>query len=464
MNPDVEAGQIGYGAATVAPSPPAGFAFANWANPASYFLGSTGTQLLVLTATRRALVETSFALDSYHQSGIHRASIAGWMLRDAYLAPDGHIYVLIGRSNPTESTSRAVIEVRQYDQNLRLLGTAQVDGGFDSDGVYDGLGASAPDMVLAGTTLIVHMSRAIFHIKGDWAAHHEVNLAFAVDTSTMTATDIPDRPYASHSFNEFVATAGDDVLFIDHGDAYPRGVQLGIMHGYLAPNHGQTWNTSQCGPTVGTPTDPVTGQPLSVDPSYCWQSPTENDYMVFTIPADNAALANHNMLTVNFTGTTVNGFGVADSRALTVGLSVPNGHAIDGVTGHSPHLRANVYLTSTDTATGATTLVWLTTRNPQDQTYLELQPALTPLANGDFAVVWDEWHEKHVTMQYRLVDDTGTVLAQKQWSGHSFAAVSQPVLAGHRILWVGSSTTPGSRNYLRGINVRNPADPVLIER
>lgn len=187
--------------------------------------------------------------------------------------------------------------------------------------------------------------------------------------------------------------------------------------------------------------------------------------MTFTVPQDGKALAKHDMGSVNFTGITVNGFAVSEARALMVGLSVPNGHKVAGSTGHSTKLIGNVYLSSTDTTGGGTKLVWLTKRKANTKEFVEEQPALVPLENGDFAVIWDELHGEHVTMNYRLVDETGRVLASRRWSGHAFAAVSQPVLAGSRILWVGEATAKGhyrARNQLYGLSVANPASPSLL--
>jgi hypothetical protein len=465
MQPDLATSQIGYGQADQSSEGRGGFAFAEWASPDSYFLGVAGRQLLVIATKSDKLVETSFDLGNHHRGRVRTASISGWTLTDAYMGPDGRIYTLLGRDNPTQSRTRTVIEVRQYDQNLHLLGVARVAGGADEMGVYDGVGDSAPDMDLSGTTLIVHMSRLIFHIQNDWADHHEVNLSLAVDTTTMTASEIADAPYASHSFNEYVGVSEDDLLFVDHGDAYPRGVQLGVMPDYLAPEHGRVWDAVDCGPTVGTPTDPMTGEPIGEDPSFCWTEPGTDDHMAFTVPKDDAALAHHDMTSVNYTGVTVNGFAVTESDALTVGLSVPNGHKVDAVASHSPSLMGNVFLTSTNTTTGATRLVWLTEREPKTKEFLEEQPALVDLGDGNFGVLWDEFHGKRVTMNYRLVSETGKVLAGKRWGGHAFAAVAQPVLAGSQIFWVGEASTKDSydvANYLYGLDVTNPAKPALL--
>jgi hypothetical protein len=87
-------------------------------------------------------------------------------------------------------------------------------------------------MTLAGNRLVVHMSRLMYDING---VHHQGDLTFEVDTGTMTATtfqQLGDNPYSSHSFQQLVAMNGSSLVTIDHGDAYPRAIRMGVMANY----------------------------------------------------------------------------------------------------------------------------------------------------------------------------------------------------------------------------------------
>ena len=53
-----------------------------------------------------------------------------------------------------------------------------------------------------------------------------------VDTASMKVTDSYtdisniSQGYVSHSFNQFIDLDGNQIVAVDHGDAYPRSVVL----------------------------------------------------------------------------------------------------------------------------------------------------------------------------------------------------------------------------------------------
>ena len=137
----------------------------------------------------------------------------------------------MGRSNPHENDARTVGEVRKYDAQLNLLGTAQIKGGIDNYGIYRLPAQGASSMMLDGSQLLVHTSRNVYEMDGP--RHHEANLALAVDTNTMQVTDFSGRvrrpllqPADSRS-----TTATRSSL--DHADGYPRAVAISVVHNSL---------------------------------------------------------------------------------------------------------------------------------------------------------------------------------------------------------------------------------------
>ena len=90
-----------------------------------------------------------------------------------------------------------------------------------------------------------------------------------------------------------------------------------------------------------------------------------------------------------------------------------------------------------------------------------------PVGGGQFAVLYSVLTPKHVSMRYALVSSAGRVLARRTWKGKEYNAMGQPVLVGHKLLWVGAnmtSRTDANGYYLYGLNVRNPATPSLLRR
>jgi len=66
-------------------------------------------------------------------------------------------------------------------------------------------------------------------------------------------------------------------------------------------------------------------------------------------------------------------------------------------------------------------------------------------------------------MEYRLIDSAGTVLASTSFPGVFFCAISDPILIGGKVYWVGIE--PDSHtglDYLFGLDVSDPATPALL--
>jgi hypothetical protein len=397
----------------------AGPAFSNWASPDPYTLGSDGKQLLV-AGTQSGVLRLS-AWDPAKSRQLWKRSLVLAPLKVGAVLPasDGFVYVLVGRDNPTESTTDSVIELRKYTQDLKLVGTAAVSGGFDGNGIFSSFEATASSIAQSGGTVIVHTARLIFHIPGDSAPHHQVNLSFAVDTGPMTARPVIG-PYASHSFRQFVRIRGADVLFADHGDAFPRGIQVGFLAGGLAA--------------------PANG--------------------VFARPVNSIAKVFPGDIGDNDTGATLNGFEVGTTHALTTGLvRLPN--VADTAT-------RNVFLTSTDLAAGTSTERAVTRSfAPADAKSAIGQPQLVPVGGGRFAVIFAVGTGAMSAVRYELVDQTGAAQASRTWK-QPFVPLGQPITIGKRVFWVGTDGKPAKagkvNQYLFGLDVANPAKPKALTK
>ena len=264
----------------------------------------------------------------------------------------------------------------------------------------------------------------------------------------MAAQLVDSAPYSSHSFRQFVRVQGaDDAVYLDHGDAYPRAIQLGVVPDYFAPAHGVTL-VPGCVPD---------------DPAYvadCTQAPESRTFDLWHFSGETGD---------NYTGTTVNGLEVGATHALTVGLSVPHEHAVQGVTGSASRLVRNAYLFSTDTTTGASRFVWLTAYRPTSTKASVGQPQLVPLGNDRFAVLFATKLGTTTRMQYRVIDEAGDVLASQTWTGRQFSALGPPVVVGSKLFWVGYAQTDARRgrgggHYLYALDVANALHARLISK
>jgi hypothetical protein len=398
----------------------------NWARPDYVGYYSNGGRILTVVSLKQAgdaLSVQRVNLSTRGRVGAARSvSLAGWPdWGGFYAGPDRCLYVLCGRENPDEDDALDVVAVRRYDRAWRPLGTAYVKGSATQGGIkgiYSPFVAGSPQMVLSGKRLVVHMSRLIYGIGG---VHHQVSLTFEVDVRSMTARTFDELggcAYSSHSFRQLVTMNRGDLVTVDHGDAYPRAIQLGVMAGYPSRR------------TVAT-------------------------YDLFKF---NGATGD------NFTGATVTGLAGGPSGIVVVGTSIRQPDAPTGPLGSGGE-RRNVYLIRANPKTGAHTVRWLTGFSP-DGAKEALEPRIVRVGQDRYAVLFSVEDGSARSLVYRLVNSAGVVLARKSFPAAYFCAASDPILVGNKVYWtgIGPGLTPSTTRYLYGLNVSNPKRPSLLHR
>jgi hypothetical protein len=434
----------------------------NWASPASLYVYPVGAKVGVVavdksnawfTATTYGASQPASAggAATYSPVDTKTVSFADFPVWGGfYAASDGNYYVVTGKANTAESKTDNVIAIGKYDANWQLLATGYVAGGVtqEFEGVYKPFEAGSVSMALVGGSLIVHTARQMFAAAD--GVRHQSNLTFEVDTATMATTSFDAKgiggPYASHSFNQFVQAQGNEVVFVDHGDAYPRALMISGLRGY----------------SPGAMT-------LDAAAGVYWYT-----YEPLKFVGD---LGN------NATYASVTGFELGQGQALVVGSSDPQDGEIAGVSGATASLKRNVFLVtaatgdaapkktctwqtvsgtakqvcSTDPA-GSSSLTWLTQLSPVGTAGVG-EPRLVKLSDNRFAVLYDVADAGSHTLNYKLIDSTGAVLASQSWPGEYFGSDSQPVLIGSSLWWADvpgeTSTTP----YLYALNVAKPTAP-----
>jgi hypothetical protein len=395
------------------------YAHFNWSAPDDLlaFRNAAGRlELVAHDAGATSLTVDTYDATSWAPVGSRRTiSLSGWPLWGGfYAAPDGYRYVLVGRQNPNEDDALAVVAIRRYDANWKLVGTATLPGGVTSGikGIYEPFAASSSHMTLVGTRLVGDMGRLLYAISG---VHHQADLAFEVDVTTMTAKPLSalgGAPYSSHSFNAFVATRGSQLAFVEHGDAYPRAIQFSVI------------------------------------PSY----PTSRKLTSYNVFEIKGATGN------NATGVTLDGVASGTLGMVAVGSS---SRQIDPPDPSKPH---NIFAVWVNPANGNHKLTWLTTLGWQGTSTAE-EPRVVPVGTDLFAVLFTVTNGSAQSLNYRLIDSTGAVKATASWPSKSFFAGGQPVPIGGQLYWIGAkpATTSGrSVAWLYGMDVSTPTKPVLI--
>ena len=136
-------------------------------------------------------------------------------------------YVVWGQKNPDDDPDKEVIRLVKYDKNWNRLGAASLIGAD----TYDPFTAGSLRMAEYGNVLYIRTAHELF--AGTSGVHHQCNQTWQVRTTDMTTIEINNgdwlEGYVSHSFNQFILVDDQaNIVAMDHGDAYPRGICLGM--------------------------------------------------------------------------------------------------------------------------------------------------------------------------------------------------------------------------------------------
>ena len=303
-----------------------------------------------------------------------------------YHGEDGRFYVAVGYDNLKESKKKKVIEVIQYDKNWKKMKTAVIKGGASNyyEGIYEPFRAANVSFAMYGKTLYMFTGRTMFvHSDG---LHHQSNISFAINTSTMKASEA-NESYSSHSFNQCARFKDDSLYLMDHGDAYPRSVQITMADGYSKKN------------TI------------------------VSDYEVFKFKGE---------IGENFTGCYLAGMEVGSKNVLTVGTSQPHYFKVGGKKGMKTSWEENLFVAVTNRKTGKTSVKWLTEYKPNRSDDLLSEARLVKLSDYRFAILISIDDK----LNYFAIDRSGKVIKHKKYSKVPFTASVQPVLHDGKLIWV----------------------------
>ena len=332
-----------------------------------------------------------------------------------YAAPDGTFYALMGRTNTKQQDSFKTIAVQRFSADWKKAGLGFVKGGVTQGikGIYAPFDAGTAAMVLVGDRLVVHTSRLMYK-TGD-GVRHQADYTFQVNTKTMGTKSfqaLGGAPYSSHSFSQkVIMTSGGNLVLVDHGDAYPRAIQMSVMKGF----------------------------------------PAQREVKAYQLMKFPGGLGN------NATGATVTGLASGPQGILVTGSSVRQ--AVKGST-WNPDEKRNAYVISSS-STGRKKVHWLTSFSPKGSKDAG-STRIVQVAPDRFVILFDVAERGQHRTIYRLVDSSGKVLSGATFTGVTYTDLMDPVLVGQRVYWVGKRVSASDRTaYLYGIDVADPTTPTL---
>lgn len=297
-------------------------------------------------------------------------------------------FIVCAQNNPEESDSKEVVRIIKYSKAWQRISNASIYGA----NTYIFADAGSLRFAEYGNYLYIRSCHEMYMTSD--GLHHQANMTFVVNTSTMEVTDnnyaISNNStgYVSHSFNQFIATDTDtnSVIAVDHGDAIPRSI---IMFRY----------TNKLGSSALTSPEKVT---------------------IFDI----AGISGDNVTEV-----CVSDLIVTNNNYIVAFNTTPQ----DGVS-----VTRNAYLAivpKNSFRTASVKLVKLTDYSGKDNVVCGY-PYITDIGNGKYSVIWEanKSTDTKNNVYYTTVDENGNKLTQIK-SFEAYLSDCEPIYTDGKVIW-----------------------------
>lgn len=389
-----------------------------WATvPASYLYQTADgyTSVDCSDVLRVAMFDKDFRLRSTQVLNMELPLFGG------FYAAEDYNYVLFGAENKDKSNTAEVLRLVRYNKNFE-----RIDAGSIKD-CYTVLPFEAGSSSIAESNgkIMVHTCRLRYD-------GHQSQLTVIFNKSDLAVTNSLGEfqsNHVSHSFNQIVKADGNQLVLIDHGDAYPRCVNLTVydtaMNSFI------------------------------------------NEYNLFKIPGEIGA---------NCTGVTVGGLEVSDTSYLvpinTIDHSKVSTYTSFNMVGLDLDERDIVLLIKNKNDKSSVRQLMLT--NYVNQKMSGSTPQIVKLNNNRFVVLWQEFladanHDWKTgeTIKYILVDGNGNPLSDIQSAIGNLSGDCQPICIGNDLVWYinyhDGYNMEDAKNFYRSfykLSLTEPADTV----
>ena len=329
-------------------------------------------------------------------------------------------YVVWGQENQEESDAKEVMRLVKYDINWNRVGATSLNGANTEIPFR----ASGLRMTEYGSSLYIRTAHTMY-MSSD-GLNHQANLTWQVRTTDVKTIDVSykytgqEEGQAGHSFNQFILI--DDhknIVALDHGDASPRGVLLGIYEKIAA---GESFK----------------GKYFSD--------------IVFNFKGEWGE---------NYTGASIGGLEYSSSSYLTVGNSVVqdenwSDHGVRNIfvtsTSRSDCTKTPVKITNSDgsysmsyplTSNNNTSLKWITGYSESGDISAST-PQLVKLGSDSFLLLWaqtDGYGESNGKISYVFLDGNGDPVSSV-YTRNGYLSDCQPIVSGDKAIWY---VTDGSK-------------------
>lgn len=244
-----------------------------------------------------------------------------------YAGSDGY-YFVFGQENLEESNETEVVRIVKYSKKLERIGAASLYGA----NTVRPFRAASLRMDEAGDFLYIRTGHLMYFSYD--GLRHQANMTIIVNTKLMEIADANyivggKYNYVSHSFNQFIRLDGEEMIALDHGDAYPRAAEMYIHS-------------------------------------------DDKTYELLSFTGD---------IGENYTGASLGGLEYSDSHYLAAGNTVDQNHFDDAKT-------HNIFLATVSKKDGAINYQQVTDY-AEDGNYSASTPQLVRISDSLFALMWE---------------------------------------------------------------------------
>ncbi len=152
-----------------------------------------------------------------------------------FYAGSQYNFVVTGQDNPSKKDSLVVIRITKYDKSWKYLGNTEVTAAAagNNKNTWYPFSEGYCDMFEMNGKLHVRTAHTMYGTTN--VTGHQASLHLVVDEGTMKLADHSMKytlnqktefGYVSHSFNQRLASLGNTLYSLDHGDANPRAITV----------------------------------------------------------------------------------------------------------------------------------------------------------------------------------------------------------------------------------------------
>ena len=361
--------------------------YTKWSSPMkSYLFGDEEGCL-----TRAEFINDKLVYETYGMDGIlkENGSIPNELpLAGGFYVSGMYRFVVYGQANSEGSDDMEVMRIVKYDQGWNKISSCSLYG----ENTKTPFDAGSLRFAENGDKLYIRTCHKMYD-------NHQSNLQVTVDMPAMEVTDILSKVanidsggYVSHSFNQFLQMDGEDLIALEHGDAYPRAAVLikypGIKETTFARASVEYCNALEFPGSIG---NNVTGASLG-------GLEVSEHYYIFAGNYANDSSSSVRNIFVNITG--------------------------------------KDFLKNQDTR-----MIYLTDFNA-DSNVTVSTPQLVKVNEKTFLVLWNETDAAGTTVHSQLIDEDGNKVTEEQ-SFHGSLSDCHPIVQNGQVVWYYTGTEQG---------------------